>query len=134
MCLFSFKSVKRLFLIIYHLRNKSKKVLRSGEKDVKTQKGKIMNKIDEFVSRVSEAFNSCVDSVRNQELWEDYANVQLPEDLTQSEKTELINKLNNNVVHYYMYADLATIIENGETAKSIMVYVDDVSSWWRFEA
>ena len=91
-----------------------------------------MSKVETFVKKIRETFVSCAERVSNQELWEDYANVQLPE-LTPSEKTELINKL-NNVVHYYMYADLATIIENGETAKSIMVYVDDVSSWWRFEA
>jgi predicted phosphoadenosine phosphosulfate sulfurtransferase len=91
-----------------------------------------MNKVDELVNIIKEAFFDCADRVSNQELWEDYANVQLP-DLTPEETKELIYKI-QNFLHYYNWADLPTIMQETKTASVIMVYVDDVSSWWRFEA
>lgn len=109
------------------------------DKDVKTQKGKTMNKInkiEELVSRVSEAFNTCVDNVRTHggyEMWEDWDMIALPAELTPEEKMELIEKM-KKVTHYCRWVDVPTIMEEGKNATSIMVYVDDVSSWWRFEA
>ena len=92
--------------------------------------------VDELVSRVSEAFSACVDNVRTHggyEMWEDWDMIALPTELTPSEKTELITKI-NKITHYCRWADLPSIMKEGENAKSIMVYVDDTSSWWRFEA
>ena len=92
-----------------------------------------MNNIEKFVSIVREEYLGCADRVHNQELWEDYANVRLPENLTLEETKELILDV-QNFLHYYNWADLPTIMQEGKNATSIMVYVDDVSSWWRFEA
>ena len=92
-----------------------------------------MSKVETFVKKIRETFVSCAERVSNQELWEDYANVRLPENLTPEETTELINKM-QNFLHYYKWADLSIIMQEGKNATSIMVYVDDVSSWWRFEA
>ena len=107
----------------------------SGEKDFKTQKGKTMNKnkINELVDYIKEAHVDCVDRVHKQELWEDYDMIALPESLTPEETKELIDKV-QSFLHYCNWADVPTIIEEGKNATSIMVYVDDVSSWWRFEA
>ena len=96
-----------------------------------------INKIEELVSRIVDAFNTCVDNVRihgGYEMWEDWDMIALPAELTPDEKMELIEKLNSNVTHYCYWTDLPNIIKEGENAKSIMVYVDDTSSWWRFEA
>jgi hypothetical protein len=106
------------------------------DKDVKTQKGNIMNKIEKLIDRMQEAFNTCVDNVRTHggyEMWEDYDMIRLPEDLTPEEKMELIDKI-SKITHYCCWADLPTIMQESKNANFIMIYVDDVSSWWRFEA
>ena len=92
-----------------------------------------MNKINELVNRVREAYIDCAESVHNQELYEDCNKVHLPENLTLEETKELILDV-QNFLHYYNWADLPTIIQEAKTASVIMIYVDDVSSWWRFEA
>lgn len=95
-----------------------------------------MNKIDKLVESIRESFNTCVDNVRihgGYEMWEDWDMIRLPEDLTPEEKMELIDGV-GKITHYCCWADLPNIIKEGENAKSIMVYVDDTSSWWRFEA
>lgn len=92
-----------------------------------------MSKIETVVKRIRKIFIGCAERVHNQELWEDYANIRLPENLTPKETTELIDEM-QSFLHYYKWADLPMIIQEAKTAKTIMVYVDDTSSWWRFEA
>ena len=89
--------------------------------------------VDELVSSVREAFNICVDNINTYEMWEDYDIIDLPAQLTPDEKMELIEKM-NKIMHHHNWADLSIIIKEGKNASSIMIYVDDVSSWWRFEA
>ena len=103
------------------------------DKDFKTQKGNSMNNISDLIEKIREAHINCADRVQSQELWEDHDTIHLPEDLNPSEKTELIEKM-QKILHYYNWADLPTIMQESKTAKFIMIYVDDVSSWWRFEA
>lgn len=90
-------------------------------------------KVNELVNRVREAYIDCVESVHNQELYEDSDKVHFSENLTPEETKELILDV-QKILHYYNWADLPTIMQEAKTASAIMIYVDDVSSWWRFEA
>jgi hypothetical protein len=94
------------------------------------------NKIDKLVESIRSSFSTCVDNTRTHggyEMWEDYDMIALPESLTPEETKELIDKV-QSFLHYCNWADLPTIIEEAKTARSVMIYVDDTSSWWRFEA
>ena len=92
-----------------------------------------MNKIETFINTCKETYLGCVGRVQNQELWEDYTNLHLPENLTPEEMLELIEKM-QEILHYYRWANLSAIIQASKNATMLMIYVDDTSAWWRFEA